>query len=60
MGTLSKLTTFLDQLDAAELHYTLDDLSGNPKTRTWVSRPATIENNRIIADLPGDDGPDKS
>lgn len=36
----------------AELHYTLDDLSGDPKIRKWVTQPATIEENKIIADLP--------
>jgi hypothetical protein len=36
----------------AELHYTLDDLPGNPKTRKWITQPATIKKNNIIADSP--------
>ncbi len=38
----------------AELHYTVDDLPGDPKTRTWVTQPATIEKNKIIANPPPD------
>lgn len=40
------------KLIKAELHYTLDALPGNPTTRKWVTQPATIETNTIIAKRP--------
>jgi cephalosporin-C deacetylase-like acetyl esterase len=40
------------KLIAAELHYTLDALPGYPKTRQWASRPATLAQNEITAELP--------
>ena len=40
------------KLVKAELHYTLDALPGNPKTRKWVTQPGTIKKHNIIADLP--------
>lgn len=36
----------------AKLHFTLDNPSKDPKNRTWVTQPAKIDGNRIIADLP--------
>jgi len=39
-------------LVSAQLHYTLDGLPGDPKQRTWMNVPATIEQNRIVAKLP--------
>ena len=40
------------KLVAAELHYTLDALPGDPKTRKWLKQPATIIQNKIISKLP--------
>ena len=36
----------------AELHYTLDALPGVPKTRKWITLPATLEQKNIVAELP--------
>lgn len=36
----------------AELHYTLDPLPGTPKTRQWISQPATIADGKIRTKLP--------
>ena len=43
------------QLVTAQLHYTLDALPGNPRTRKWITKPARIEENRIVAELPPKD-----
>ena len=40
------------KLAKAELHYTLDALPGKPQTRKWVTLPATLKGNTIIADAP--------
>ena len=36
----------------AQLHYTLEELPGEPKTRKWASQPASICGNSITSDLP--------
>jgi len=36
----------------AKLHYTLDALPGVPKTRKWITQPATIEQTNIVSALP--------
>jgi len=40
------------KLVAAELHYTLDALPGNPRTRKWLKQPATIEQDVITSKRP--------
>jgi cephalosporin-C deacetylase-like acetyl esterase len=40
------------KLVEAELHYTLDSLSENHRTRKWITREAAIKGKNIIADLP--------
>ena len=40
------------ELIRAQLHYTLDALPGNSKSRKWVSVKAEIKDNQIIAKLP--------
>ena len=36
----------------AELHFTIEDLRGDAKARKWVTKPATIADGSITADLP--------
>ena len=36
----------------AELHYTLNQLPGEAKSRKWLKQPATISGNSITSDLP--------
>jgi cephalosporin-C deacetylase-like acetyl esterase len=43
------------KLVSAELHYTLEKSSGNPKNRTWFKLSARIEQNNIISELPPED-----
>jgi len=43
------------ELIKAEVHYTLDVLPGNPKTRKWLVQPANIKQHEITAKLPPKD-----
>jgi len=43
------------KLTSATLYYTTEKLPGNPRTRKWIKKPATIEDNRITAELPPED-----
>jgi cephalosporin-C deacetylase-like acetyl esterase len=50
-----KVTAHVDanmKLVRAEIHYTMDRLPGDPGTRQWVTKAATIARNQITADLP--------
>ncbi|MCM8528822.1 MAG: alpha/beta fold hydrolase, partial [Lentisphaeraceae bacterium] len=37
------------KLKSAELHYTLDKLPGDNRKRKWISKPAKIENGRVVS-----------
>ena len=51
-GKLTARVKTSTRLTAAALHYTAQKLPGNPRGRKWTDGPATIEDNRITADLP--------
>ena len=42
-------------LKNAQLHYSLDALPGDEKTRRWISQSASLEGNQITAPLPPED-----
>ena len=43
------------KLTAAALHYTTEKLPGNPRSRKWIEKPATIAGNCITAEAPPKD-----
>jgi cephalosporin-C deacetylase-like acetyl esterase len=43
------------KLVSAELHYTFDEPTGDPKTRTWLTQPAKVEHKKIISEHPPKD-----
>jgi cephalosporin-C deacetylase-like acetyl esterase len=51
-GQISATVQSKTELLAAALHYTFDTLPGNAKARKWLEQPATIRQNKILADLP--------
>ena len=43
------------KLTAAAMHYTTEKLPGNPRSRKWIEKPATIAGNCITAEAPPKD-----
>lgn len=54
-GKLTASVKTSTRLTSATLCYTTEKLPGNPRARKWTEKPATIEGNRITADLPPKD-----
>ena len=53
--TEKQITAAVDtqtKLVSAKLCYTTDQLPGDPRTRKWAEKPAQIEENIVLADLP--------
>jgi len=51
-GKLTASVKTKTRLISANLYYTTEKLPGNPRSRKWIEKPATIADNRITTEAP--------